>query len=188
MHPGQFVVLNSKNPKIVEASLRELEYHFWLLDCLEVGEEGVVVVHGGGVYDDKRRSLERLKETVDKNPWLRQRLAVENDERFYTVVDLLDVGLPLVYDHYHNSLNPSDFDPDDVIKTWRGKVPEFHLSSKPDRPHRFGEHGDYVSFVDFLDMYNTFKGYRVDVVVEAKKKEVAVKRLVESLRGGDTFA
>lgn len=183
MHPGQFVVLSSKNPAVVESSLRELEYHFWVLDCLGVGDDGVVVVHGGGVYDSKQKSLERFKDTLDKNPWLKKRLVVENDEKSYTVADLLPLGLPVVYDHYHNSLNPSDFKPEDIIRTWNGKVPEFHLSSKPDRPHRFGEHGDYVDVEDFLDMHRMFKGSRVDVVVEAKKKEIAIQRLVNDLKG-----
>ncbi len=61
MHPGQFVVLSSPKKDVVSNSLRELEYHFWLLDVLGVGKEGVVVVHIGGIFEWKRESLKRFK-------------------------------------------------------------------------------------------------------------------------------
>ncbi|RMH81195.1 MAG: UV DNA damage repair endonuclease UvsE [Acidobacteria bacterium] len=182
-HPGQFVVLNSPREEVLSASLRELEYHFWVLDTLGVGEEGVVVIHGGGVYKDKNQSLNRLKGVLKKHPWLKGRIAIENDEKHYTVRDLLDAELdvPVVYDHYHHSLNPSDFEPKEVLDTWKGKVPEFHLSSKPKRAHIFGEHGDWVELEDFLGLYKVFGESRADIIVEAKMKEKAVEKLIKDI-------
>ncbi|MCS7196156.1 MAG: UV DNA damage repair endonuclease UvsE [Aquificaceae bacterium] len=181
MHPGQFVVLSSPRRDVVDSSLKELEYHFWLLDTLGVGEEGTVVIHLGGVYGDKQESIKRFKGVLSSNTWLLKRLVVENDERHYTVKDLLEAELPIpiVYDHYHNSLNPSTFEPKDVLQTWKERVPEFHLSSKPEGKHRFGEHGDWIKLEDFLDFVQCFGSNRVDTVIEAKKKELAVKRLME---------
>ncbi|MDW8032074.1 MAG: UV DNA damage repair endonuclease UvsE [Aquificaceae bacterium] len=181
MHPGQFVVLSSPRRDVVDSSLKELEYHFWLLDTLGVGEEGTVVIHLGGVYGDKQESIKRFKGVLSSNTWLLKRLVVENDERHYTVKDLLEAELPIpiVYDHYHNSLNPSTFEPKDVLQTWKERVPEFHLSSKPEGKHRFGEHGDWIKLEDFLDFVQCFGSNRVDTVIEVKKKELAVKRLME---------
>ena len=184
MHPGQFVVLSSPKKEVVDSSLRELEYHFWLLDTLGVDDEGIVVIHLGGIYGDKKDSVERFKKVLRSNSWLLKRLAVENDERHYTVRDLLeaDLPIPIVYDHYHNSLNPSTFEAEDVLQTWKGRVPEFHLSSKPEGKHRFGEHGDWIKLEDFLAFVQVFGSKRVDTIIEAKKKELAVKRLMEDLR------
>lgn len=183
MHPGQFVVLNSPKEEVLSASLRELEYHFWALDTLGVGEDGVVVIHGGGVYQDKEQSLRRLREVLKRHPWLKRRIAIENDERHYTVRELLDAELevPIVYDNYHHSLNPSDFEPEEVLETWNGRVPEFHLSSKPQKAHIFGEHGDWVELEDFLGLYGVFGPCRADVIVEAKMKEKAVEKLIKDL-------
>lgn len=187
MHPGQFVVLNSPRRKIVEASLRELEYHFRVLNALSLGRESVVVVHLGGAYGDKSEALRRFKAVVRENPWLMERLAIENDEKRYTAAEALelglDLGLPVVFDHYHHSLNPSEFDVDELLSTWRGTTPEFHLSSAPAEPSSLGEHGDYVDLKDFMDLAELW-GDRgpLDVVVEAKKKEKAVKKLMEELR------
>lgn len=71
MPPGQFVVLNSENHSVVENSLKELAYHFWLLDQLGLDNNGVVVVHLGKVGEDKKLSMERFINTVNKNLWLK---------------------------------------------------------------------------------------------------------------------
>jgi len=183
MHPGQFVVLNSPKKEVVDASLRELEYHFWVLETLGVGAEGVVVIHAGGIYEDKRESLKRLKNTLRENQWLYRYLAIENDERHYTVRDLLDaeLDLPIVFDYYHNRLNPSEFEVSEILQTWSGRVPEFHLSSEPEGKHRFGEHGDWIRLEDFLDFLNRFGGNRIDLILEAKQKEKAVEKLLLEL-------
>lgn len=187
MHPGQYVVLNSRRGDVLDRSLAELRYHFWLLDSLSVGEDGVVVVHIGGVYGDKKKSLERLEEVLEEHRWLTERLALENDERNYAASEVVEIAesldVPAVFDYYHHKLNPSKFCADRLIATWKGIVPEVHLSSAPRGPHRFGEHGDYVEAKDFKELVSLFGGAdAIDVVVEAKKKEKAIAKLVEDLR------
>ncbi|MEM2002156.1 MAG: UV DNA damage repair endonuclease UvsE [Nitrososphaerota archaeon] len=192
MHPGQYVVLNSPNENVIMRSLAELRYHFWVLDTLGLGDESLVVVHVGGVYGDKMRALKRFEETVENNKWLTRRLALENDERHYTMSEVIEIseslGLPAVLDYYHHTLNPSKFSMDRLVSTWRNIVPETHLSSAPQRAHRFGEHGDYVEVRDFKNLISLFLGERaIDIIVEAKKKEKAISRLLEELRGDEVM-
>ncbi|MCS7111601.1 MAG: UV DNA damage repair endonuclease UvsE [Ignisphaera sp.] len=186
MHPAQYVVLNSPRQDVVERSLAELRYHFWILDTLGLGRESVVVIHIGGVYGDKSRALRRFEESLYQNRWLLKRLAIENDERYYTAQEVLEVaealGIPFVFDYYHHTLNPSSFSVDRLISTWRGVVPEVHISSKPDRVARFGEHGDYVDIQDFKNLINIFNsGNPIDVVAEAKGKEKAISKLLKEI-------
>lgn len=192
MHPGQFVVLNSPYKKVVDSSLRELEYHFWVLDTLDLGKESIVVIHAGGVYGDKKESLLRFKNIIRKNPWLLKRIAVENDEKNYTVKDILELrelNIPIVYDHYHNMLNPSIFDSEEIVSSWSKMIPEFHLSSKPNGNHKFGEHGDLVKVEDFIELYNIFKNKyeKIDLIIEAKAKEKAISRLIGELKNLNVF-
>lgn len=187
MHPGQYVVLNSPNEEVLNRSLAELKYHFWVLDTLGLGDESIVVVHVGGVYGDKRRAVKRFEETLNDNKWLINRLAMENDERHYTISEVIEMaevfGVPAVFDYYHHMLNPSKFSPDRLIATWGGITPEVHLSSAPKRPHRFGEHGDYVDLKDFKDLISLLDGIEaIDIIIEGKKKERAIAKLVEELR------
>ncbi|ODN29935.1 UV DNA damage repair endonuclease UvsE [Fervidobacterium thailandense] len=184
MHPGQFVVLNSPREEVVVNSLKELKYHFWLLDELGVDENGVVVVHTGGTYGNKELSKATFVERVRENPWLLERLALENDERHFTVGDVLEisaVGLPVVFDYYHHKLNPSEFSVPELMKTWGNRIPEFHISSEPESPKHFGEHGNWLKVEDFVGMVGMFQGHRIDVIVEAKQKEIAIERLFNEL-------
>lgn len=113
VHPGQYTQLGSPREAVVRSSIRELEYHCEMLDLIGVGPDGVMVIHGGGVYGDKEATLARVKETirVDLPKNVRDRLVLENDELCYTAADLLplckDLEVPLVFDYHHNMLNPS---------------------------------------------------------------------------------
>lgn len=81
-HPGQYTQLGSPREAVVRSSIRDLEYHCEMLDLMGVGPDGVIVIHGGGVYGDKEATLARIKETIrvalPKN--VRDRLVLENDE------------------------------------------------------------------------------------------------------------
>lgn len=183
MHPGQFVVLNSLNKKVLENSLRELKYHFWLLDKLGIGKEGIVIIHIGGKYEDKKRSIERFICTVEKNNWFKRRLCIENDEKNFSAKDIVYISnllnIPMVFDYFHNLLNPSEFDINDIVSTWKNhSTPKFHLSSQG--KGRIGMHGDFVKFEDFINFYRLLKTIeidKIDIMIESKKKEKAVLKL-----------
>jgi UV DNA damage endonuclease len=60
MHPDQFVLLNSPNDKIVQSSIRELEYHCQVLDLMGLDSTAKVQIHVGGAYSNKEESIERF--------------------------------------------------------------------------------------------------------------------------------
>ena len=81
-HPGQYTQLGSPKECVIEASIRELVYHNEMLEGMNIGVDGVCIVHGGGMYGDKESTLERINVTIeDKLPKpVRDRLVLENDE------------------------------------------------------------------------------------------------------------
>ncbi|KAI6121781.1 UV-endonuclease UvdE-domain-containing protein [Pisolithus sp. B1] len=113
VHPGQYTQLGSPREAVVRSSIQDLEYHCEMLDLMGVGPDGVIVIHGGGVYGDKEATLARIKETirVDLPKNVRDRLVLENDELCYTAAELLpickELEVPLVFDYHHDMLNPS---------------------------------------------------------------------------------
>ncbi|KXN90978.1 UV-damage endonuclease [Leucoagaricus sp. SymC.cos] len=139
-HPGQFTQLGSPKAKVIDAAVRELEYHCQMLDIMGVGADGVMIVHGGGTYGDKASAVERIKNTISEvlSPKVRARLVLENDEMCYNAEDLLaiceELDVPLVFDYHHDMLNPSSIPPSEIIKRadaiWkrRGIRPKQHLS------------------------------------------------------------
>lgn len=185
IHPGQYTVLNSPNEMVVKNSLKELERVFWLFDQLGINSEGTVLIHGGGAYGDKSSAIERLIKTIEKNSWLKKRLALENDEKIYTANEILNIcnfcSIPMVFDIYHHSLNPSSFEAKDILKTWGNKRPKVHLSSKGEG--RFGKHGDEIFLEDFIELKNMFKENTkdIDIMVEAKNKEFAIEKLKKEI-------
>jgi len=184
-HPDQFVLLSSHKTNVVRKSIEELDYQ------AEIGEligADVINIHGGGAYGDKASALKRLGGTLlQLKKSVRARLTLENDDRVYTPADLLpfckEHDVPLVYDVHHHRCLPDKLSVKQAtklaLKTWN-REPLFHVSSPRygwSRNHSCW-HSDYIDVKDFP---GEWKKLDITVEVEAKAKELAVKRLYRDL-------
>jgi len=185
-HPDQFVVLNSIREEVVAASILELDAQARLGEL--VGAE-TITLHVGGMTDGKAAALERLERNIDRlSPAARSRLALENDDRLFTVKDLYELCLrsrvPLVYDVHHHRCNPDGLDVETATnlstETWRGREPWMHLATARDgataanpRPH-----ADYIDPADFP---GEWVNRTITVDVEAKAKDAAIVALRDAL-------
>ncbi len=183
MHPGQYTLLSSDGT-IWERSKRDLHYHAWLLDRLG-RRESDIILHGGGVYEDRTSATARIREHIIALPdFIRQRLRLENDERCWSVRDLLpiceDTQTPLVVDNLHHSLNgnePLEKLPwERILATWDGRRPKLHYAEQ--NPHkRPGAHSEYVNAERFCAFRASVPLEEYDVMLECKAKEQALLRL-----------
>lgn len=189
MHPGQFVNPGSPSGPVRERSLAELRYAARLLSLLGA-EDGVLVLHAGGVYGDRNAAVGRLRESLAGEREVLRFLALENDERCWSVADLLPVsealGVPVVFDLLHHRLNPGGLTAEEAWElaraTWRGRRPEVHLSSQaPGRAP--GAHSTYVRRSDWEALRTVLGEEPVDVMVEAKAKGRAALRVLRWLQG-----
>lgn len=184
-HPDQFILLSSENADVTQRSIEELRYQAMLSDL--IGAD-VINIHGGGAYGDKETALKRVEMNILKlDQTVRSKLTIENDDRIYSPQDLLPLceklQIPFVYDvHHHRCLN-DNLSIEEVtrraLKTW-DREPLFHISSpkygwKSNKP---GPHHDYIDINDFPDCW---KKLDLTVEVEAKAKELAVKKLINDL-------
>ena len=189
-HPGQYTVLNSPHPKVVEDALAELEYHASLLQAVAPAD-GTMTVHVGGVYGDREGAIERFVTGARRlSPQARARLIVENDDRLFDVDDALRaaraLGVPVVFDFFHHRCHHRRGDPDaglpgllaEVVATWGDAIPKFHLSSA--RVEGSTHHADHVSDEDFAAATGLLAALPdprpYDLMLEAKAKERAVLR------------
>jgi len=186
-HPDQFVVLNSLKDSVVDLSIKEIEYQSEVASW--IGAD-VVNIHGGGAFNDKKTSLDRLKQNIGRlSQNAKSKLTLENDDRTYTPDDLIPVcestGVPLLYDVHHHRCNPDRFDiyeaTELAIMTWNSREPMFHISSPLEgwsgpKPMR---HHDYIDPYDFPKFWSE---YDLTVEVEAKAKEVAILKLMQDLK------
>ncbi|MBP9853956.1 MAG: UV DNA damage repair endonuclease UvsE [Candidatus Omnitrophica bacterium] len=180
-HPDQFILLSSPDPLITKKSIEELDYQAEVSEW--VGAD-VINIHAGGVYGDKKSALERVGRSLSKlNKRIRERLTFENDDRSYTPADLLpfceNYGVPFVYDAHHHRCLPDNLTIEETttraLKTWN-REPLFHISSpkenwQSDNPRW---HHDYIDIKDFPECW---RGLNITLEVEAKAKELAVKKL-----------
>ena len=187
MHPGQYTLLSGSGT-VWESSYTDLCYHAFLLDLLHQ-TNGDIILHGGGVYGDRAATTARIIEHIGELPeTVRRRLRLENDERCWSVIELLPIceetGIPLVVDNLHHQLNgtmPLDGLPwERILATWKGQRPKLHYSEQnPNK--RPGAHSEYITASAFLAYQHQLPLDNYDVMLECKAKELALLRLREDL-------
>jgi UV DNA damage endonuclease len=209
-HPSQYIVLNSESAAVRASAARDLELEADVLDRMGLGPEAVVVLHAGsatgGVAAGKERFLRGVESLSDA---ARSRLVLENDDRSYGLVDVLELaretGVPVVWDIlHHHCCDPAGIPDREALElalaTWpRDAKPKVHYSSPKtaleQRTTRDGRrvkralvlpqlraHADMVDPIGFENfLRDVANGLRFDVMLEAKAKDLALLRLREQL-------
>lgn len=185
-HPDQFVVPGSTSAATVAASLRELEYMGEVAEL--IGAEQMTI-HGGGAQPNKAEALERLATGLTQlSKRARSRVVLENDDRVYTVEDLLPIcerlGIPLVYDVHHHRCNPDRLSVERATElaaeTWGTREPWAHLSS-PAEGWKGRDPRPHADFIRLSDMPAIWRDREMTIDIEAKAKEKAVLKLQQQL-------
>lgn len=202
MHPGQFVVLASDNPEIVERSIEEFEYHADIIRWMGYGknwQDFKCNVHISG-----RQGPAGIKAVLPKlSREARNCITIENDENSWGIEASLELEkeVALVVDIHHHwvhsageYIEPTDDRIKRVIDSWRSVRPAMHYSvSREDyiQGHRKDIKPDFQDLLaqgykkaklrahsDFMwnDAVNEWaSGFRkdFDIMVEAKMKNLA---------------
>ncbi len=189
-HPGPFNLLASPKEDVVINTIKDLEMHALIFDFMGLSRTpyNKINIHVGATYGDKTTAANtwcsnflRLSEGV------RTRLTVENDDKasMYSVADLYELihcktGVPIVFDYHHHTFNTGGMTEFEALRlamsTWPDGIrPVVHYSESKSL-HESNDsinpraHSDYID--NFIDTYNL----DIDVMVEAKAKELAVLR------------
>ncbi|GAA5992094.1 hypothetical protein JCM5350_006344 [Sporobolomyces pararoseus] len=184
-HPGQFNQLGSPRRPVVENTFRDLEYHNEMMDRMGLGKDSVMIIHGGGVYNDKPTTIERFKKTYQElSQGVKDRLVLENDEMCFSVDDLLpiceELNIPLVLDYHHDWIFPSSQPLSElmprILATWtrKGIKPKFHLSEPRRGAVTLMERRAHA---DRCQNLPSPLPDDIDLMIEAKDKEQAVFHL-----------
>ena len=187
-HPGPFNVLTSPHEHVVENCITDLSIHGEVFDMMGLSRTpyNKINIHIGGAYGDKVSAMKRFCENFHRLPdSVKSRLTVENDDKasMYSVVDLYEgvykvIGIPIVFDYHHHKFCTGGLTEEDALEvavsTWPTDiVPVVHYSESRskeqlDESIRPQAHSDYV--LDYIDTY----GNQVDIMIEAKAKELAL--------------
>lgn len=134
-HPGQFCVLASENPAVVENSITEFEYHCDLIRYMGYGkqfQDFKCNVHIGG-----KQGPAGIKSALRKlSPEARNSLTIENAEYTWGLdasLELVDTCALVLDIHHHwiasgEYISPHDTRVRRLWESWRGVRPVVHYS------------------------------------------------------------
>ena len=54
MHPGQYNQVGALTQKVFDSTIEDLSHHADILDAMGLDNNSVLIVHGGGMYGDKK--------------------------------------------------------------------------------------------------------------------------------------
>lgn len=197
-HPGQFTVLASDRPDVVQNSIAELEYHAYCAYHMGYGrrfQDFKINIHLSGRLGASgfRQAHSKLSDRC------RNMLTVENDEITSSLEDCLALAdiCPIVLDIHHHwvmtneYIQPTDDRVQRVIDSWRGVRPAAHYSvSKPEFVPSRGlpdqnklsanrmqlrAHADYYHNEDVNEWATSFTDF--DLMCESKAKNRARLKL-----------
>jgi UV DNA damage endonuclease len=205
MHPGQFTVLASDNPEIVERSIEEYEYHVNLLRWMGYGKQ--FQDFKCNVHISGRQGPAGIKAALKRlSPEARNCITIENDENKWGLDSSLELekDVALVLDIHHHWCREGEYiQPNDdrikrVIDSWRGVRPAMHYSQsredvlkefdsnvKPNmarlldtgyKKAKLRAHSDYM-WNDAVNRWALSHWEWADIMVEAKCKNLAVGQL-----------
>ena len=206
-HPGQFCVLASDNPGIVERSIEEFEYHADMVRWMGFGKEFQdykINVHISGRQgpEGMRRAYSRL------SPEARNCITIENEEITHGIEHCLALSdiIPTVLDIHHHWVREGEYiQPGGdtckrVIDSWRGHRPVIHYAcsredilvdhdaaQRPDlqsllesghKKQKLRAHSDFFWNTAANDWAITFLP-DFDIMCESKGKNLASRALYE---------
>lgn len=197
MHPGQYTVLNSPRSDVVQNAVLDLEYHCKFLDSLNLDCSHKIVLHIGGVYGDKGSAIDRFKtsySTLSQN--IKSRLIIENDEKSYSISDVMSIGrslcIPVVFDNLHHSINSPDSSKSEAEwiseaqSTWSisDGNQKIHYSQQK-RDGKLGSHSKSIDIDAFLDFYSLLQNPKPDIMLEVKDKNISAIKCINCVSKRD---
>jgi UV DNA damage endonuclease len=196
MHPGQYNQIGALKEEVFGKTLLDLSCHCKILDIIEEDLDfqdntAIICIHGGGVYGNKEKTIQRWCTNFYRLPEnIRRRIAIENCEKCYNIDDCLrisqELNIPVIFDCHHygcynilhedEKVSKAEEVLSRVFQTWkkRNLKPYCHISEQG--KGRIGHHSDYISKIP--DYYLNIKiPFTLDV--EAKCKEKAIFKIKE---------
>ncbi|AXI08103.1 UV DNA damage repair endonuclease UvsE [Oceanobacillus zhaokaii] len=192
-HPNQFTLFTSPREEVTINAIISMDYHFKMLNAMNVLDTGLINIHIGGAYGDKAKSLNRFYKNLKKLPKeIKKHMTLENDDKTYDVQETLlaceKENIPMVLDYHHYMANNVENDLANylnrIFNTWNNVdiVPKVHISS-PKSENAYRSHADFVSLdfvLPFLKMAKELN-QDFDIMIEAKQKNLAMQKLVEDI-------
>lgn len=192
-HPNQFTLFTSEREEVTMNAIKDMEYHYSMLKAMNATDSGLINIHIGGAYGNKKKTLARFHQNLNHLPSeIKQLMTLENDDKTYHVEETLlaceKENIPMVLDYHHHMANQIEIDLalylPRIFETWKNfhLIPKVHISS-PKSDQAFRSHADFISLefsLPFLKMAKELN-QDFDIMIEAKQKNLAMHKLIEEI-------
>lgn len=190
-HPGPFNKLTSSNDRVTTNTIKDLKVHADIMDLMGLSNThyNKINIHVGATYKNKPAAIEQFLRNFELLPDnIKGRFTLENDDKpsLYTTEELYNsiykrTSIPIVFDYHHHTLNNNSMPHADAlaiaVSTWGNVKPVVHYSESRCEEQKIRcpaqAHSDFV--YKYIDTY----GHDVDVMIEAKMKELAVIKYLQ---------
>lgn len=192
MHPGQYTIINSLSQEVVNRAIDDLKYHARVLESLGLDNKHKIILHLGGVYNDKKEAMKRFINNfylIDEK--IRKRIVIENDDKLYNINEVLEIGhtlnIPVVFDILHHEVLPSNDEKkfkewiDECRKTWKKEdgIPKIHYSQQ-DKEKKPGAHSKTIDLKTFLTFVSKIDE-DIDIMLEVKDKNLSTIKCLNGI-------
>jgi UV DNA damage endonuclease len=193
MHPGPYNCLASPTQKVVEKTIRELNFHSEQFNMMgyDPSPYNKINIHVGGAYGDKKGTLNAFCHNFKLlNEDTKKRLVIENDDspNEYSVNDLYwgiykQIGIPITFDYFHHKFNTGDLTEEEALRmastTWPKGIAQCCHYSESRRKEKLDESIRPQAHSDLIYEKIQTYGLEPDIVIEAKLKEQSIfKRVI----------
>ena len=200
-HSGQFCVLASDRPDVVERSIQEFEYHVDMARWMGYGQvfqDMKINVHISG-----KKGPDGIRDVYNNrlSTEARNIITIENEEISYGLDDCLELSdiIPIVFDYHHNWVKTGEYvlledtNIQLVIDSWKDVRPTMHYSqSKPDlfvnnivKPNTsrsaLRAHSDDYWNIEINKQLFPFWD-KFDIMCECKLKNLGMKKLFNDFK------
>jgi UV DNA damage endonuclease len=189
-HPGPFNKLCSSDDGVVKNTIKDLETHGEVFDLigLEKSPYAKINIHVGATYGNKDATIKQFCKNFEKlTDSVKLRLTIENDDKesMFSTKELCEglhkyIGVSIVHDQHHHGFCDGGISQEDAMNmaflTWSPKIkPVIHYSESKqieyaDTRIKPQAHSDFIK--NKINLYNL----DVDVMIEAKMKELSLKK------------
>ena len=193
MHPGPYNCLASPTQKVVEKTIRELNFHSEQFNMMgyDPSPYNKINIHVGGAYGDKKGTLNAFCHNFNLlNEDTKKRLVIENDDspNEYSVNDLYwgiykQIGIPITFDYFHHKFNTGTLTEEEALRmaatTWPKGIAQCCHYSESRRKEKLDESIRPQAHSDLIYEKIQTYGLEPDIVIEAKLKEQSIfKRVI----------
>ena len=197
-HPGPFNKLASPKERVFQLTYTDLKVHAEVFDMIGLPRTpyAKLNIHVGAAYGNKPVALDTFCKNFERLPEsVRSRLTDEIDDKpsLYSTKELYEgvykrIGIPIVFDFHHHMLHPDGQTEQEALElalsTWPSNIiPVVHYAESRSVEYNNPKikpqaHSDYIN-----GPINDY-GHCIDVMIEAKHKELALLRYRESASKG----